>query len=126
MGIHIERDHGPSRLDEKLESLRDSDGNIWLHSREARDLLFPGLLAFYKRQMAQLSRSLEEIGSPGLPLNVEALAQIASLDGETRLVNLTSEKKEIARRRAQIREEKIARERAQLIQTRPEPPQAEF
>lgn len=122
MGIFIERDNRPSKLDEKLESLRNPDGDIWLAPQEARDLLFPGLWAFYKGQMAQL----EEIGFPALPVNVEALAQIASLDSKNEHVNLIAVEAEIASKKRQIREEEIAREKASRNGPRREPPQAEL
>ena len=128
MAIYIEQGpRGPSKLDEKVESLsRDSEGNIWLHPQEARNLLFSGLLAFYKGQMAERDEALREVVSPGLPLNVEALAQIANLDGETRLVNLRRIKEEIVSRRVKLREEQIAKNIARFPKALRAPPQAEF
>ncbi|MBU0572141.1 hypothetical protein KKH23_00575 [Patescibacteria group bacterium] len=122
MNIYIERDQGPSKLDERLEVFRDPETeHIILTPEEARELLLEALLGYYRRLAS------EGVSPHNRPSSkIEALAQIVEMRLSGDKFDYTETVETISKRRAQQSQERREMEEKLHIITPAPPPQAEI
>jgi hypothetical protein len=122
MNIYLERDQGPSRLDERLEVFRDPETeHIILAPEDARDILLNTLLGYYRRSASEGAFSHNRPSS-----KIEALVQIVEMKLPGDRFDFTDTVESINRKRVQQNQKrKEMGEKSHIITPAP-PPQAEI
>jgi hypothetical protein len=122
MSIYIERDPGPSKLDERLEVFRDPETkHIIITPEDAKDILLNTLLGYYRKRV---SEGVPPYNRPSS--KIEALVQIVEMKHPGDRFDFTDTIESINRKRTQQDQKRRETEEKLNIITPAPPSQAEI